>query len=241
MTADRLTLSQIATSSLAAARVLEGYGIDYCTGAGRSLAEVCAERGLEVASIADDLAIAHDEPPDEQDWTTQPLPDLMAFLAADHRTIRSELATLRTRLERLAPVHTDLYPGLEHLPKVFADLCDELDVHMAHEEHDVFPAIQRHVEAGEKGAPLKGSPLSAFGGPLRMMEIEHESYAGALRLMREFAQNYAIPQHACPAYEMLVRGMAALEVRLSRHVYLENNVLFPRAVALKPARTETPA
>lgn len=241
MRADRFTLAQIATSSLAAARVLEGHDIDYCSGAHKTLEEACEQLGLNVASVSRELTAAQDESLDDRDWTTEPLGQLVQFLIDEHVAIRSDLAALQARLERLANISGGLGPNLQHLPRVFAALCDDLRVHMGHEEVDVFPAIRRYLEAADKGLPLKGSPLSAFGGPLRMMETEHETNGTALRLMREFAHDYSVPSDACPAYEMLIRGMAALEDRLLRHVYLENNVLFPRAAALKSSRASTPA
>jgi regulator of cell morphogenesis and NO signaling len=161
----------------------------------------------------------------------------MHFLEQEHVSIRAELRELQARLTATAEVHAGEHPGLQHLPEVFARLGDELQVHMEHEEAEVFRAIDKYLEAVDLGMPLKGSPLSAFGGPLRMMELEHESSGATLRLLREFAHDYNIPDGACPRYQMLVRGMAALEDRLLRHMYLENNVLFARAAKLKPART----
>jgi regulator of cell morphogenesis and NO signaling len=240
MTVERLGIAQIATSSLAAARVLELHGIDYCTDADRSLSEVCAARGLDTAAVQEELADAYDEPPDDRDWTTRPLIELMTFLLQEHVWFRSELTILHGRLSRTAAKHSDVYPGLQHLPAVFARLSDDLIVHMEHEESQVFPAVQRYLEAIDKSLPLPGSPLSAFGGPLRMMETEHESSGATLRLFREFAQNYALPKRVCPQYRMLVRGMLALEDRLLRHIYLENNVLFARAAKLKPGGVSVP-
>lgn len=236
MLADRLTLAQIATSSLAAAGVLERHGIDYYNGPERHLGEVCSEQGLDFGTVADELSSAVDEPVDDRDWTTEPLPQLIRFLLEEHATIRVELKVVQTRLHRLAGMPNGLYTGTERLPHVFDGLVEDIHVHMSHEEADVFPAISRWVEAAEKGTPEKGSPLSSFGGPIRLVEAEHESNGAALRLMREFARNYEVPPDANSAYHVLVKSMIALEDRLLRHVYLENTVLFPRAAALKPRR-----
>ena len=43
--AEDVTVAEIAADSLAAVRVFEKYGIDYCCGGKRPLAEVCREKG----------------------------------------------------------------------------------------------------------------------------------------------------------------------------------------------------
>jgi regulator of cell morphogenesis and NO signaling len=111
MTADRLTLAQIATSSLAAARTLERYDLDYCTGADRSLAEACQEKGIDGEAVAGELSIAADPPVDDRDWTTEPLPELLSFLVAEHAAIREDLSVLQNRLERVAASSTGIRPS----------------------------------------------------------------------------------------------------------------------------------
>ena len=233
MTVERLTLAQIATSSLAAARVLERHGIDYCRRAANSLRDVCVAGRLDRRIIEQELTEARDDVPDERDWTGGPLRELMVFLRNEHAHFRTEIEALQVRMAGTAQDQPGVRARLQHLGAVFVRLCDELNMHMEHEEGQVFPAVERYLAAIDQGIRFRGSPLSAFGGPLRMMETEHEITGAALRLLREFAQNYEIPEDVCPRYEMLVRGMLALEDRLLRHMYLENNILFPRAAKLK--------
>ncbi len=144
------------------------------------------------------------------------------------------------KLHDLVQQHGAEFPALTHLPHVFSQLCRDLETHMYHEEAELFPAISRYVAAMNAGTPMKGSPLSAFGGPLRVMEHEHESTGAALRLLREFGLNYAIPENCCAEYQELMEALAALEDRLLHHIYLENNVLYPRAAALKAMRASNP-
>jgi regulator of cell morphogenesis and NO signaling len=129
------------------------------------------------------------------------------------------------------------------MPAVFHNLMSELEAHMQGEERELFPAIERYLSAMENGEPLKGSPLAAFGGPLHLMEQEHESTASALRLLNEFCRDYDVPRQMCLRYRALVDGIAELEDRLARHMYLEDTILYPRASALKPSRIwqETPS
>lgn len=226
----------MASGSPAVVRVLERHGFDCCAGAGRCFADVCHELGLEEDVVRAEIAAA--EPAqDDRDWTSAPLRELMHHLVCiDHAEVRADLPILERQLQHVIEECSAAHPHLLKLPPVFRNLATELEAHMQGEERELFPAIERYIEAMECGEPLKGSPLAAFGGPLHLMEQEHESTGAALRLLREFCRNYNTPEHACPVYRALLQGLAALEERLARHMYLENTILYPRAAALNASR-----
>ena len=237
MSIDRRTLADIAQSSLAGVHVLERHGIDYCADSARSLREVCIASNLNLEAILEELSNAESADLQDREWTTAPLEEVIHFLAViDHAHVRSELQVLSVRLNAVLEEEERVNPALAQVPKIFSRLRDDLEAHMAYEEREVFPAIERYIRAAQSGEPLKGSPLAAFGGPLRAMETEHEAVDAALRLMRNFAQNYEIPAGCSLRYRALLLGLRALEESLLRHMYIENNVLYPRAAALKAAR-----
>lgn len=229
------TAAEIVSGSHANARVLERYGIDYCAHSDRTLEEICHEQHIDTQAVIAELDRAPDAPADDQDWTSISLRELMDHLVRDHAFIRSELPLLERRLNLVVETYRDAHPSLAHLPRVFRNLMNELEAHITGEECELFPAIERHLLAMEAGETLRGSPLAAFGGPLQLMEQEHESAGATLRLLREFSQNYNVPKDACPRYRALIDGLTELEDRLVRHMYLENTVLYPRSAALKPA------
>ena len=238
MTVERLTSAEIARSSLAAVRVLERHGIDYCADGSRTLQEVCIASNLSLEVILEELSNADDFDVQDRDWTTEPLENVIRFLVVtDHTYIRSELNVLGLRLDAMLQEHGSEHPLLSHLPKIFSGLREDLELHMKYEERDLFPAIAHYLDAMQSGEVLKGSALAAFGGPLRVMENEHETVGAALRLLRDFAQDYKVPMDSSLRFRALVLGLQALEDRLLRHIYIENNALYPRAAALKPARS----
>jgi len=70
------------------------------------------------------------------------------------------------------------------------------------------------------------------GGPIRVMEKEHESAGNALRQMRLVTSDYQAPEDACNTYRALLDGLNTLEADLHQHIHLENNILFPKAIEL---------
>ena len=66
---------------------------------------------------------------------------------------------------------------------------------------------------------------------VRTMMKEHDAAGEALRSLREASHGYTAPQDACVSYRELYKSLQAFEANLHTHVHLENNILFPRALA----------
>jgi regulator of cell morphogenesis and NO signaling len=80
------------------------------------------------------------------------------------------------------------------------------------------------------------APFGSVRNPVSMMEHEHDSAGNALRAMRQKTDGYSAPADACVSYQTLYRALAAFEADLHQHIHLENNILFPRAVAVENGR-----
>ena len=52
-----------------------------------------------------------------------------------------------------------------------------------------------------------------------------------LAKIRALSNEYQAPDSACPTYRALYHGLEEFERDLHHHVHLENNILFPRAIA----------
>ena len=66
-----------------------------------------------------------------------------------------------------------------------------------------------------------------------MMLHEHDSVGAITAELRRLTNGYQTPEGACPTYHALFDALREFEADLHRHVHLENNILFPRAVALE--------
>ena len=89
---------------------------------------------------------------------------------------------------------------------------------MAKEEQILFPMIQNG----------QGSMAE---GPVTVKEQEHEQAGAALRRLRSLTHDYTVPPEACNTWRALWHRLSALEESLHEHIHIENNVLFPRALA----------
>jgi regulator of cell morphogenesis and NO signaling len=68
-----------------------------------------------------------------------------------------------------------------------------------------------------------------------MMVHEHDSAGEALREIRAASNGFTAPEGACTSFRTLYQRLATFEADLHQHIHLENNILFPRAIALERA------
>ena len=87
------------------------------------------------------------------------------------------------------------------------------------------------MEAGENASACFGTVQS----PIRVMEAEHEAVGGMLADLRAFTKAYTVPADGCASFQALYDGLRNLEADTHLHIYLENQLLHPRAVALEAA------
>ncbi|MDF1544517.1 MAG: iron-sulfur cluster repair di-iron protein [bacterium] len=215
------TVASLATEHPLATRVFVRHGIDFCCGGGRPLKEVCEEKGLDVSQVLEEiqLELASANKPEHR-WDSEPLDKLIQhILETYHRPLDEELPRLEEMAAKVLDVHRDKDPQrLAELVTVYGGLKAELENHMAKEEQILFPMI------------LRGQGAMAEG-PISVMEQEHESAGAALGRLRELTDGYEVPAEACNTWRALWHGLKALEQSLHQHIHLENNILFPRALA----------
>lgn len=230
------TVAEIAADSLAAVKLFERHGIDYCCGGKRPLLAVCEEKGLDYNKIESELRAAMDAGNGSgRDWNTAPLGELVDHIVTTHHNyLRREMPGIAARLEKVYRVYNQRYgttfPGL---PEVYEAMEEELLSHIMKEERILFPAIKAYAEAADSGQPLPPSPFGTVANPIRMMESEHEETGQALGKIREITGEYAIPDYACVTYRALIAGFKEMEEDIHMHIHLENNILFPRVLELE--------
>jgi len=215
------TVASLANAAPHALPVLERYRIDYCCGGGRRLGDACRKAGLSLDALAEELEAAapRDEP--AVDWTTQPLGALCDHIIERyHRPLDGALPRLRALARKVATVHgpRGVSTDLVGLYRELEALAEDLVQHMRREEQVVFPWV-------------RGERRESAGAAVRLLTEEHEAVGEALRRIRSLAGDYTVPPEACGSWRALWLGLEELERELHAHVHLENNVLFPRALA----------
>jgi regulator of cell morphogenesis and NO signaling len=115
----------------------------------------------------------------------------------------------------------------------FAELSGELQTHMMKEEQILFPYVQQLAVSAEYGLEPPVGMFGSVSNPIRMMEAEHRYAGDELGAIRGLSANYSVPADGCTTYRVCYEELAAFDADLRQHIHLENNILFPRAVALE--------
>jgi regulator of cell morphogenesis and NO signaling len=233
------TVRELALEQPGAARVFERLGIDYCCGGKQTLEQACRGANLPADKVLGELEAAQQSGQGftkESNWQAQPLADLISHIKnTHHKFTRGEIARLGPLFDKVCSVHGERHPELFELRATFQGLAQELITHLMKEEMVLFPYVERMEESVIQKEPILPPPFGTVKNPVSMMEHEHDSAGAALRALRASSNNYAAPPDACVSYQTLYRALAELEADLHQHIHLENNILFPRAIALENA------
>lgn len=228
------TLRTIALEQPATIRVFERLHLDYCCGGNRALTDACAQKGLAVEPVLASLAEAVKTPEPEQDFTQATLNLLMRHIVSTHHAyVREELPRLLLMAERSAAKHGPAHPEIVQIGNWLQQLSSELLLHLMKEESILFPYVGALEEASQQGAEAPHACFATVESPIGAMLNEHEAAGTLLEQMRTATGGFAPPADACPTLVGLMDGLAAFERDLHRHIHLENNLLFPRAIELE--------
>jgi regulator of cell morphogenesis and NO signaling len=226
------TVRELAIEFPQATRVFEKLGIDYCCGGGKSLEEACAARNLGVGDVLAALASPAENTALSADWQKGSMAEMIGHIVTQHHAyVKAEVPRLEQLLAKVCSVHGQNHPELNLIRETFAGLGQELSMHLMKEENILFPYIIEMEKSAALRQPARQPAFGTVKNPVQMMMMEHDSAGGALRSIREASNGFTAPEDACISYRTLYSALQEFEADLHQHIHLENNILFPRAIA----------
>jgi regulator of cell morphogenesis and NO signaling len=217
--------------------VFDRLGLDYCCQGHRTLQEASNDQGVPVSEVIDALLALGPRPEEATDrieWT-DPTALIQHLITTHHRYVREHVSILQGWLAKLAGKHGGRHPELHQVRALFHTLSGELLQHMNKEESILFPFIESLWAAHETGQRAPASPFGTILNPIRAMEREHRDAGDLLSKLRSVTNGYEPPSDGCTTYRACFAELSRFEADLHQHVYLENHVLFPHAIALEGA------
>ena len=235
MTTTAQTVREIALEQPSSIRVFEKYGIDYCCGGRKPLAEACTAGNLEVDAVIAALELAAQSPaPIAIDWALESLERLSDHIVATHHSyVKAELPRLAVLAQKVVDRHGPTTPDLPVIQATLAKLDEELTQHLAKEEAILFPYVILLERASVNGGAKPQGCFDSVASPIAMMTQEHDAAGALLAMIRCLSHNFTTPDGACPTYHAFFDGLRDFEQDLHQHIHLENNILFPRAIELE--------
>src|SRR5512145_1946013 len=167
---DTTTVRDLAAGIPGATRVFENFGIDYCCGGARTLADACREASLPVEDLTRSLeeAVRASQPGDGGDWRQESLMALTEYIIDKHHFFtRQELDRLEKLFDKVCSRHGENHPEPFEAQKTFYQLKQDLIPHMLKEEQVLFPYITRMEEAVGEGRAISPPFFGTVRNPVR--------------------------------------------------------------------------
>lgn len=228
-------IANIVVNDFRSAEILRKYGIDFCCGGNRSIGEVCEELNVSITELQQEIDYVLMQPVGSShnfnDWDLDFLGDYI--LNTHHRYIKSELPVLRAYLEKIAEVHGDNHPELHEVKELFIGSAAVILKHLEREEIVLFPYIKELTAYRDHPDIVEKPFIDPNENPLNDMIEEHHVEGERFRRMSELTDQYAVPADACNTYLVAMKRLENFEKDLHRHIHLENNILFPKTLALE--------
>jgi regulator of cell morphogenesis and NO signaling len=233
------TIREIVADDFRAASVFQRHRIDFCCGGDRPIGEACREKGVDQRTLVAELEAVTASPGDVPRFKAWDLDFLAHYIVVNHHAyVRRAIETIGGHTQKVASVHGERHPETIKIAANFAAVAEDMLQHMVKEERMLFPYIVRLAEAARTGQPMPDAPFGSITNPIRMMELEHQAAGDLMAAIRELSRDFTPPDDACTTYGVSFKELEEFEADLHRHVHLENNVLFPKALELEGSLAE---
>lgn len=230
-------VSDIVKNDYRTADVFQKYGIDYCCGGKFPLRIACDMKGLTDGEIYRDLdKVTRDIQlsglVDFSNWSIDFLIDYIINI--HHSYLHTALPQLENYVSRFAEGHRKKYPELDEVCDTIKKLSGYMAVHLREEEETIFPYIRQIGHAYASNEMYASLLVRTLRKPVEdVMHHEHQMVFNSIAKLRQLTDNYTVPENSCVSHKVSFHKLKEMDNNMAQHVHLENDVLFPRAIAME--------
>ncbi len=229
------TLQTIVAENPLRAAALDNFGIAFYEHPQRTLADACARRCVNVETVVrrmQRVPTAPVVPPAELRHAT--LPTLITYLQEVHRVFIREKLPYMLRLTEHLDVRKFDEPQLgQDLKTVLPMFVQDFVQHILEEEATLFAYIRRLVHAQIRPVHLARLYYDLEQHSMQAFATHHAEEDDEMQGIRELTSNYGVAPDTDLHVRVVYAELQRFEAELSLHAAVENDLLFPRAVALE--------
>ncbi len=216
------------------ASVFKKYGIDFCCQGNTTINNACEKKSIDSGQVLYDLDEVAREKGSSIDYQIWPLDLLIDYIVKKHhRYVVEKSMEILPYLNKICEVHGERHPELFEINDLFNLSAEVLAQHMKKEELDLFPYIQKMIQAKHEGNKIVVPGFGSIENLIRIMEEEHTIEGDRFRKIEELSNHYTTPADACNTYRVTIALLKEFEDDLHLHIHLENNILFPKSIKLE--------
>jgi regulator of cell morphogenesis and NO signaling len=229
------TIREIVSEDFRTASIFDKNSIDFCCHGNITLEEACTKNGISAEEIQKEIALLSSvKGDDNENYNTWELDVLAEYIVrTHHQYVKAAIPAITAHLEKVVRKHGDHHPEVKRIQLWFHEVAEELIRHMTKEEMVLFPAIKTMVKNMPAGSMFERPHFGSIANPIRMMEAEHVAAGNTMESIRAASSGFTVPADACTTYRITYEELKQFEADLHKHIHLENNILFPKAIALE--------
>lgn len=226
-------IGELVAQDYRAASVFKKYKIDFCCQGNRTIDDACKKKNIASKQVVDDLNNAIQTNSNESiDFASWPMDLLVDYIEKKHhRYVEEKSIEIKPYLDKICRVHGGRHPELLKINEAFTASVGELAKHMKKEELILFPFIKKMVKFNQEQSSIEAPHFGTVENPINMMMDEHSTEGDRFREIAELSNDYSPPVDACNTYRVTFALLEEFEKDLHLHIHLENNILFPKAIA----------
>ena len=230
-------VSDIVALDYRTADVFRKHGIEYCCGGKRPLEMACMMKGIDPVLVIAEAQVASTNVmlPGNLPYNSWDVDFLIDFIInIHHYNLRQSLPALKSSLKNFAVSHEKKYPVYTEILNYYEKLEDEIFPHIKYEEEVIFPYLRQVSHVYERKESFGGLFIKTLRKPLSsLIEQEHKILDKSIGKFRQLTNGYQMPEKACTEQFVVIYKLKALDDDLVQHIYLENEILLPRVLAME--------
>ncbi len=226
-------IGDIVKANYKTAQLFDKNKIDFCCGGGITLREACIKSGTDMDTLLPELELMVTlNDPDSKYMDNMALDELCDYIEKRHHTyVNDNIPFLKQKLQKLSDVHGANHPELFEVEELFGIIAGNLTTHMQKEEIVVFPLIRKLVKL-KKGESDFERVYEDVKKNIALLDDEHQAEGERFVKIAEITSSYTVPADGCTTYRITYQTLSDFEQDLHRHIHLENNILFVKALQL---------
>lgn len=230
-------VSDIVTKDFRTAEVFRRHGISYCCGAKWPMEVACQMHGVDVNVLQSELeeAVRTIHLPNIVDYKIWDTGFLVEYIInIHHHYLKETLPVTKESVNDFIAEHMSKFPYLAELKKQFDLLTEELLAAVKSEEEVLFPYIRQLVHAHKHKEPYAALFIRTLRKPVeQILHKSHNNITSIIYNIRKLTDLYVVPKNACLSHQVVLSKLKELDNDLMQHFFLEETVLFPRAILIE--------
>lgn len=228
-------ISEIIEKDSVYAHVLFYFGIRFYEYSEQTLEQVCLEKGLKVEQVVKELESPGQNFQEEDlPLISYPIDLVIEYLKHAHFLfVKHKLPYIGRLVESFKANHTDYILVEKDLKTLFPLFLEDFIHHIYEEEDTLF----KYIKLLQRASAGKFNPTDLYHKlekhSLQRFALEHEAHDDEMEGIRRITKDYYLAPHAPLHVKVIYAELISFEKSLQVHARIENEILFPKAMALE--------